>query len=81
MRRMVASLVLGLLLLGAAPRAEAFGWEDVTNGGTAIVKASGQVIVWLDKGLHWSWDTLHNKLVHPAVQVITLGIVNLDQPT
>lgn len=30
-----------------------------------------------DKVLHWSWETLHNKIVHPIVNVVTLGTVNL----
>ena len=38
-------------------------------------------VTWLlvntDNGLHWTWDVLHAKALHPLVTALTLGNVNL----
>lgn len=73
-------LVTGLLVLGLAQPAWSFGWSEVADTGTKAVKVSGTVLVWADKALEWSWYQLHNRAVHPLVKVLTLGIVDLDNP-
>ena len=49
--------------------------EGLEKTGTFL--AQGVVVV--DKVLHWSWDTLHRYVVHPASELITLGTIELDQ--
>ena len=78
MTKGIGLLALCLAITGlGAPRCEAVEWEDVRAKVLAV--GTGSVIV-VDKTLHWSWEVLHNKLVHPLVHVVTFGAVNLDHP-
>ena len=52
--------------------------ETVTSGGGTVLTFGSSVIVGIDKVFHWTWDNLHNKLVHPTVKIITLGTVDFD---
>ena len=80
MRKWVWMVVVALMLAWA-PRAHAgFGWDDAQEFGRKAISVGGIVIVLVDKGLHWSWEVLHNKIVHPLVKVGTLGVVDLGEP-
>ena len=71
-------LIMGLvfcLTLGA--RAEA---GELQDGIAKTGKFLAQGVVVVDKAFHWTWDTLHQYVVHPVAELVTLGVVELDTP-
>ena len=73
MRRVILGVVFAVLC-GAAP-VYAGEWSDA---GAKVWTFTTSAFVVADKVLHWSWEVLHNKIVHPTVSVVTLGTVNLS---
>ena len=78
-------LMLGVLLMVGTGVASA---NPIGEVGTASVDAvkytgskAGEVITWAvigtDKVLEWTNAFLHDKIVHPAVEMLTLGSVSL----
>ena len=94
MRNLVAVIVLVGLLSWAAPVSAAW-WNPLSWGKSAVVNTvdaaaetgrtgwsfSKELLVGTDEIVHWLWDTLHNKLLHPVVSVLTFGSINLDEVT
>ena len=70
-------MLVGLMLV-AAPMAYA---NDLVDGAKTVGGWGRSALVVTDNVLHWSWNTLHNKIVHPLVSVATFGTVDLSQPT
>ena len=78
-------VMLAVLVLVGAGQAMA---NPIGEVGTASVDAvkftgskAGEVITWAvvgtDKVLEWTNSFLHDKVVHPAVEMLTLGSVEL----
>lgn len=91
MKKLTILLCLSLLL-GLPCTAYAAWWNPLSWGKKAVtetvevVPEVGKVsigllqtvLVWVDQVFHWTWDNLHNKLVHPTVRIITFGAVDLE---
>ena len=77
MKRLALAGVFYLVLCGGVTPAEAGHWNEA---GSKVWGWTTGLIVTTDKVLHWTWDTLHNKVVHPLVNTLTLGTVDLNQP-
>ena len=78
MRKLV---LVGLMALAIwyAPQPKAYA-NDIVDGVYTVGGWGRSVLVVTDKVLHWTWDTLHNKVVHPMVNVLTVGTVDLNTP-
>ena len=89
--RGVIGLLLGWVLIGGMYHQTAMANPIATVGETVAdttvsgARWTGHTIgagvTWLlvntDNGLHWTWDVLHAKALHPLVTALTLGNVNL----
>lgn len=73
---MKKALVIAGLLCALGGQIAAAG--ELQDAGTKTWNFGMQAFVVADKVLHWSWETLHNKVVHPIVNVVTLGSVDLS---
>lgn len=73
MRKLVLAGLVGLMVLSGG-RAEA---NDVVDAVYTVGGWGRSVLVVTDNVLHWTWNTLHNKVVHPIVSVLTVGTVDL----
>ena len=73
--------LVGLMALAIwyAPQPKAYA-NDIVDGVYAVGGWGRSALVITDKVLHWTWDTLHNKVVHPMVNVLTVGTVDLNTP-
>ena len=76
MRRGVVVLMAGLWFW-ITPMSRAYAGEWAETSGKVWAFTTGAFVV-ADKVLHWSWETLHNKIVHPTVSVVTFGTVDLS---
>jgi hypothetical protein len=70
-------VVAGLLCVLGGPMASAGEWQDA---GAKTWNFGMQAFVVADKVLHWSWEIMHNRIVHPVVAVVTFGSVDLSKP-
>lgn len=55
--------------------------NDVVDAAYTVGGWGRSVLVVTDNVLHWTWNTLHNKVVHPVVNVLTVGTVDLGADT
>lgn len=74
MKQWVLGSLIGLVLCGTPP-VYAGEWSEA---GTKVWTFTTSAFVVADKVLHWSWEVLHNKIVHPIVHTVTLGTVDLS---
>ena len=78
-------LILGMLLFVGAGQAMANPLSEVGEATVDGARWTGHtlgagltwVIVNTDKGLEWTEAVLHQKVIHPLVNVVTLGYVTL----
>ena len=75
MKRIALAMLLSVGLSGTAQAGELSEIQE------KAVKITTVIVVGADWALHFAWNTLHNKIVHPAVSFLTLGTVDLDKPT
>ena len=71
-------VLVGLMSLAIwyAPQPTAYA-NDVVDAVYTVGGWGRNVLVVTDNVLHWTWNTLHNKVVHPVVNVLTIGTVEL----
>lgn len=74
MKRIAIAMVL---LVGLAGPVQAGELQQIKDKAVHVATA---VLVGTDWAMHFTWNTLHNKIVHPAVSFFTLGAVSLEAP-
>ena len=77
--RKMALVVMLALAIWYAPQPKAYA-NDLVDGVYTVGSWGRSALVVTDNVLHWTWNTLHNKVVHPIVNVLTVGTVDLNQP-
>lgn len=73
-----ALVVLGVWFILGSGTAYAGEFKE---GAAKVGSVTKTILVSVDKSAHWLWDVCHNRILHPVVQVLTFGTVDLSQPS